>query len=89
MARKATWQCHADPRECLRGTGDVIFILTRISMIIVHISIRYIGFTLTPIISSPYIPMILHLFLRVGLCPSILFDRRLCGVTWSVESTAR
>ena len=37
--------------------GDVcIFIFTCISMVIVHISIRYFGFKLTTIISSPYIP---------------------------------
>ena len=37
------------PHECLRGTCDVIFIFTRIRMVIVHISIRYFGFTLTTI----------------------------------------
>ena len=50
----ATWQSHADPRECLRGVS--IFIFTRISMVTVHISIRYFEFKLTAIIHSPYIP---------------------------------
>ena len=37
--------------------GDVsIFIFTRISMVIVHISIRYFGFSLTVLFTSPYIP---------------------------------
>ena len=74
MALKATWQRHADPHECLRGTEVTchLFIFSCNSMVIVHVSIRYFGFKLTTIISSPYIRAIIRLFLRVGLC-SLVF----------------
>ena len=39
VARKAMWQRHKDPRECLRGTEVTshLFIFTRNSMVIVYI----------------------------------------------------
>ena len=40
VALRATWLCHVDACECLRGTSDVIFIISIIIMVIVHISIR-------------------------------------------------
>ena len=69
-AGKATWQSHADPRERLYGAEVTrvqylyIFIL---HMVIVHISIPFIGthYPLKPLhLINPIVPFY---FLRVGL----------------------
>ena len=79
------------PRECLHGTEVTchVFIFNRNSMVIVHISIRYFGFKLMAIISSPYIRTILHLFIRVGLCSLFYLDCRTRGEIWSVGWESR
>ena len=79
VARKATWQSHTDPRECLRGTevtrGMHIYIYSNIR-VIVYISIPIIGITLTLYIGVPYIPDESLLFLPYGtkFHSSILFQ---------------
>ena len=76
----ATW--HARPHRRATRTvrvpawhgGDMsIFIFTRISMLMVHISIQYFGFKLTAIIHSPYIPESLSSFSPCGTMFPLFF----------------
>ena len=94
VARKATWQSHADPRECLRG-ADVtrvhiyilyIYIILRV---IVHISIPYSELA-NPLFSSHLINTSLSLnFHRVELCSTFVFKCRWRGLTRGIGSRAR
>ena len=87
-ARKATWQRHANPRECLRGT-EVTNILY----------IYYIGYRkykpsiedIANLLFSTHLiyPQCSVNSFRVRLLSSILFDHRQHGVTWIVGSIAR
>ena len=77
MARKATWQSHADPRERLRGVDVThIHIIYFIHKVIVHISILYLEFA-NPLKPSHILnPMFPLNFYRVGLCSTFVFKCR-------------
>ena len=70
------------------GYDMCIFIFTRISMVIVHISIRYSNYA-NPLISRILYTQQVLLILCVGLCSRHFVNCTTRGAMWNVKSIAR